>query len=49
MKITCTTCKKPTWTGCGRHIDSALQGVAVGDRCAGWKEGKCQTTKAAAK
>ena len=42
MKITCPTCKKPTWTGCGKHIESALSGVAVEDRCSGWKTGKCE-------
>lgn len=25
----------------GKHIESALSGVAEGDRCAGWKTGKC--------
>ena len=32
-KITCDVCGKPTWEGCGEHIDHALQGVAVADRC----------------
>lgn len=31
--ITCTTCGKTTWTGCGQHIDSALEGIAAQDRC----------------
>jgi hypothetical protein len=43
MKITCSTCKKPTWSGCGQHIEAALRGVAESDRCAGWKNGKCMT------
>lgn len=29
----CPTCHKPTWAGCGKHIESALAGVAVSDRC----------------
>ncbi len=31
--ITCTTCGKTTWTGCGLHIDSALEGVPAAGRC----------------
>lgn len=26
-KITCKKCGKPTWAGCGRHIEIALKGV----------------------
>jgi hypothetical protein len=40
MKVECATCHKPTWKGCGQHIESALGGVAEADRCPGWKEGK---------
>ena len=25
-KITCEACKKPTWAGCGKHIEAALKG-----------------------
>lgn len=32
-RITCHRCGKPTWTGCGQHIDDALAGVAEADRC----------------
>jgi hypothetical protein len=32
-RVTCETCGKPTWTGCGLHIDEALDGVATADRC----------------
>jgi hypothetical protein len=32
-RITCETCDKPTWEGCGEHIEEALEGVAVADRC----------------
>ena len=42
-KINCSRCGKATWTGCGMHIDSALNGVAETDRCPGWKLGKCIT------
>ncbi|CAM9144019.1 unnamed protein product, partial [Heterosigma akashiwo] len=40
-KIQCSSCCKATWAGCGAHIESALQGVAVEDRCPGWETGKC--------
>ena len=35
QKITCRTCGKATWTGCGQHVEQALAGVARADRCAG--------------
>ena len=32
-RITCSACGKPTWTGCGQHIEDALYGVPETDRC----------------
>jgi hypothetical protein len=32
-RITCPTCNKPTWTGCGQHIEEALAGVPKSERC----------------
>ena len=32
-KVTCNSCAKPTWEGCGEHIEAALGDVAVADRC----------------
>ena len=26
-KTTCSKCNKPTWSGCGKHVESALGGV----------------------
>ena len=40
-KTTCSTCQKPTWAGCGNHIESALAGVSVESRCPGWRTGRC--------
>jgi hypothetical protein len=40
-KVDCKTCKKPTWAGCGQHIESALRDVKIEDRCMGWKSGIC--------
>ncbi len=34
-RVTCDTCGKPTWDGCGQHIEEALVGVAEADRCPG--------------
>jgi len=33
-KVICEVYKKPTWSGCGQHIEEALEGVAEADRCA---------------
>jgi hypothetical protein len=33
QRITCPKCGKPTWTGCGQHIEQALRGVPVDQRC----------------
>jgi len=32
-KVQCLKCGKATWSGCGEHIEYALQGVPVADRC----------------
>ena len=32
-QVTCATCAKPTWSGCGAHIEQALAGVSPSDRC----------------
>lgn len=34
-RVTCPTCRKPTWEGCGEHIEEALAGVPEAERCAG--------------
>ncbi|UJR21467.1 hypothetical protein I4U23_024552 [Adineta vaga] len=33
MKTDCDTCGKPTWKGCGQHIEQALKDVPIDDRC----------------
>ena len=37
-RVECPTCHKPTWAGCGRHIEQALAGVPKDKRC------KCRET-----
>lgn len=35
MRVTCDVCGKPTWAGCGQHVEDALAGVAPENRCQG--------------
>jgi len=32
-RTTCRSCGKPTWAGCGNHIEIALAGVPKAQRC----------------
>jgi hypothetical protein len=32
-EIACARCGKPTWEGCGQHIEHALKGVPLNERC----------------
>ncbi len=32
-RVTCNRCGKPTWAGCGQHVESALAGVPKDARC----------------
>ena len=45
MGIDCEVCGLRTWVGCGLHIERALQGVSLEDRCSGWETGKCNGVK----
>lgn len=33
--VTCKTCGKTTWAGCGSHIDMVKRGVPAGQWCDG--------------
>ena len=33
--VTCRTCGKTTWAGCGQHVDAVMRNVPRGDRCPG--------------
>lgn len=33
QRVQCAKCGKPTWAGCGQHIEEALRGVPVDQRC----------------
>ncbi len=32
-KVTCNSCQKPNWAGCGAHVEAVLGDVPVKDRC----------------
>ena len=32
-RTTCSTCQKPSWRGCGAHVEAVLGDVAPADRC----------------
>ena len=33
QRVQCPKCGKPTWAGCGQHIEEALRGVPKDQRC----------------
>ncbi|MEZ5183145.1 MAG: hypothetical protein R2702_14940 [Acidimicrobiales bacterium] len=35
QRVTCKTCGKPTYAGCGMHIEQVLGNVKPADRCQG--------------
>ncbi len=35
QRIQCSTCGKPTFAGCGRHVEQVLGDVKPEDRCQG--------------
>jgi hypothetical protein len=32
-RVTCRSCGKPGWSGCGAHVDAVLADVPPDDRC----------------
>jgi hypothetical protein len=32
-RVQCEVCEKPSYTGCGRHVDQVLKNVPKADRC----------------
>jgi hypothetical protein len=45
-KVTCKKCGKPTWSGCGEHIEEALQGIPKNQRCACGKSAQSKSSGA---
>ncbi len=33
--VTCRTCGKTTWAGCGQHVDQVMRHVPSSQRCPG--------------
>eukprot|EP01040_Poterioochromonas_malhamensis_P005518 gene5518-5928_t len=46
-RVTCSKCGKPTWVGCGFHVEQALAGVKPEDRCKCERSG-CAVSKSSA-
>lgn len=42
QRVTCKDCGKPSFRGCGRHVEQVLGDVAAADRC------QCGTERAKA-
>lgn len=36
--VTCRTCGKTTWAGCGQHVDQVMKNVPVSQRCPGHEQ-----------
>jgi hypothetical protein len=33
--VTCRTCGKTTWAGCGQHVDQVMRGIPKSQQCQG--------------
>ncbi|WP_460722278.1 hypothetical protein [Microbacterium aureliae] len=33
--VSCRTCGKTTWAGCGQHVDQVMRGIPNSQRCGG--------------
>ncbi len=42
QRVRCSQCEKPTYAGCGRHVEQVLGDVPQADRC------RCREEKPAA-
>jgi len=42
-RVTCPTCNKPDWRGCGAHVESVLGDVPRDERCRCREEGNRKT------
>ena len=38
-RVSCQSCGKATWVGCGMHVSSALRGIPTEQRCSNWAQG----------
>jgi hypothetical protein len=47
-RVTCNTCNKPTWAGCGAHIEQVLGDVPKAQRCSCREKPKSEAKPGAA-
>ncbi|MGW4693839.1 hypothetical protein ACWEO1_15780 [Kitasatospora cineracea] len=47
-RVTCKSCGKPTFAGCGMHVDQVLAGVPKAQRCSCAADAKAAKTAGAA-
>jgi hypothetical protein len=47
QRVTCPDCKKPTFAGCGRHVEQVLGDVPVEKRCRCRESASSQPTQGA--
>jgi hypothetical protein len=40
--VTCRKCGKTTWSGCGEHVEQALFGIPMDQRCEGHENDSTQ-------
>jgi hypothetical protein len=45
--VTCKTCDKTTWAGCGQHVASVKAGVPRSEWCSGHTDAEVQAAKLA--
>lgn len=46
-RVQCGTCGKPTFAGCGQHVESVLANVPKADRCQGHDQRAAKTADVA--
>lgn len=42
-RVSCSDCGKPSYVGCGRHVEQVLGNVPKGERCRCREAGAAQT------
>jgi hypothetical protein len=46
-RTSCPTCHKPSWSGCGAHVEQVLGDVPRNQRCACREQGKAASRRSA--
>ena len=45
QRVTCSSCGKPSFVGCGMHVEQVLRDVPAADRCRCREEGAVGKTQ----